>query len=99
MALIKCLECGKDVSDKASSCPFCGNPIMDKIITIEKTGKCWKFIKLLSWIGVIIGFLMFSNGYQGSGFNSPVTGIGFVLIFFSIIGVIVGKFGAWWYNR
>lgn len=27
MALIKCAECGKDVSDKATSCPSCGNPI------------------------------------------------------------------------
>lgn len=27
MALIECDECGKKVSDKASSCPHCGNPI------------------------------------------------------------------------
>lgn len=27
MALIKCPECGKDVSDKAKSCPVCGYPI------------------------------------------------------------------------
>lgn len=27
MALIKCSECGKDVSSKAISCPNCGNPI------------------------------------------------------------------------
>ena len=26
MALIKCVKCGKDVSDKAESCPNCGNP-------------------------------------------------------------------------
>ena len=25
--LIKCSECGADVSDKAASCPRCGNPI------------------------------------------------------------------------
>lgn len=24
MALIKCSECGKDISDKASVCPNCG---------------------------------------------------------------------------
>jgi len=28
MTLIKCSECGKDVSDKAKSCPSCGNPIL-----------------------------------------------------------------------
>ena len=27
MALIKCEECGKEVSEKAASCPNCGNPI------------------------------------------------------------------------
>lgn len=31
MALIKCSECGRDVSDKASSCPHCGNPLTPKI--------------------------------------------------------------------
>lgn len=27
MALIKCLECGREISDKAISCPNCGRPI------------------------------------------------------------------------
>jgi uncharacterized membrane protein YvbJ len=27
MALIKCTECGREVSDKALTCPACGNPI------------------------------------------------------------------------
>lgn len=27
MALIKCTECGKEISDKAQSCPNCGCPI------------------------------------------------------------------------
>lgn len=27
MALIKCLECGKEISDKASACPHCGCPV------------------------------------------------------------------------
>jgi uncharacterized membrane protein YdbT with pleckstrin-like domain/RNA polymerase subunit RPABC4/transcription elongation factor Spt4 len=27
MALIKCSECGREISDKANSCPGCGNPI------------------------------------------------------------------------
>lgn len=27
MALIKCEECGKEISDKAKACPFCGCPI------------------------------------------------------------------------
>ena len=29
MALIKCPECGKEISDKATSCPNCGCPITE----------------------------------------------------------------------
>lgn len=29
MALIKCPECGREISDKASACPHCGCPIRD----------------------------------------------------------------------
>ncbi|MFG6368476.1 MAG: zinc ribbon domain-containing protein [Lachnospiraceae bacterium] len=43
MALIKCSECGKEISDKASSCPNCGMPLRredrgtyDVVITREK---------------------------------------------------------------
>lgn len=44
MALIKCSECGHDVSDKATSCPNCGCPIEvlkdgDKKCTCKKCGK------------------------------------------------------------
>ena len=27
MAIIKCPECGKEISDKATSCPNCGFPL------------------------------------------------------------------------
>jgi len=30
MTLINCPECKKSISDKASSCPYCGNPISER---------------------------------------------------------------------
>lgn len=36
MALIKCPECGRDISDKAQSCPACGYPIFS-IASQQKT--------------------------------------------------------------
>ena len=39
MALIKCYECSKDISDKANSCPHCGAPKtkdISKVIAEEK---------------------------------------------------------------
>lgn len=37
MALIKCPECGKQVSDKASSCPNCGCPISGSSVASKPT--------------------------------------------------------------
>ena len=39
MALIKCPDCGKEVSDIAEACPNCGRPIKDEGI-YESTLKC-----------------------------------------------------------
>lgn len=36
MALIKCPECGKEISDKASSCPSCGYPINSTKVETEQ---------------------------------------------------------------
>ncbi len=35
MALIKCVECGKEISDKAASCPNCGIPIASQVSSGE----------------------------------------------------------------
>ena len=43
MALIKCTECGKDVSDKAAACPNCGNPI--KKYATENTTLKREYVK------------------------------------------------------
>ena len=34
MAIIKCSECGKEVSDKSHVCIHCGNPISEERINI-----------------------------------------------------------------
>lgn len=38
MALVNCSECGKEVSNNASACPNCGNPI-DTTIRCPKCGS------------------------------------------------------------
>lgn len=41
MALIKCPECGKEVSSGATSCPNCGHPIspQKETVTVVKEKK------------------------------------------------------------
>lgn len=48
MALIKCNECGKSISDAAKSCPGCGAPVPEKP---RKRGLLtWVFLGLFGWI-------------------------------------------------
>jgi len=64
MALMKCIECGNEISDKAFSCPKCGAPIEKKesskveetkVLRSEKANK-----KNYDWkiAAIIIGFLV-----------------------------------------
>lgn len=102
--MIKCTECGRDISDQASTCPACGIQLKEiavettKPVTIELTSKKWKVIKLFAWPAVILGFLWYISGMQ-----QPVpptsSGVGAMFLFFGIIGLIVAKLGAWWTNK
>lgn len=64
MAIIKCPECGKEISDKANSCPNCGAPIN---IHTEKSGnkksKIFFIIICIILVGCVIGtiFLYFNK--------------------------------------
>ena len=65
MAMINCLECGKDVSDKAVACPNCGVGIAKQtVVPMPAKKKCIFSIIiivtviLLSGIGVFVGIQM-----------------------------------------
>jgi hypothetical protein len=65
MNIIKCLDCGKDVSKNAESCPSCGAPIKPK-----SKGGCLKFgclgLVILFAIGSIVPAIVgASNDIQG----------------------------------
>ena len=57
MGLINCYECGKEISDKAPSCPHCGAP---KLVAANKEVKIKKslvFSKYLKPIGIGLGVI------------------------------------------
>jgi hypothetical protein len=69
MALIKCKECGVEVSSKAETCPNCGARVKAKPM------GCGTFIGVVFIGGIIIS--IFSNIFSsdtGSGTLSPATG-------------------------
>lgn len=96
MSLIKCSECGQEMSDQATSCPHCGKPA--KTIVIEKTSKKWKFKRLIAWLLIITAIFLISNGYHNGGFGNPMTSFGLITGFIGIILLLIAKFGSWWNN-
>jgi hypothetical protein len=102
MALIKCLDCSRDVSDKAAVCPNCGYPIggmlagLGRAQIIEKTRKRWKAIRVLGWLLFFNGVLVLRRGRAATD-----TGRGQVGWWMTAAGVaclITSKVGASWYH-
>ena len=54
MALIRCKECGRKVSNQAEQCPNCGFSIIQSVISNNKPNNSRKIIKCLSLIGIVI---------------------------------------------
>ena len=94
MSLIKCTECGREISDQASACPNCGNPMAP--ILIEKTSKDWKILKLISLLVIVGAILLVFIGLNDGGFKNYLTGLGLYIGGFGLIVFIVAKFGSWW---
>lgn len=59
MVLIKCSECGADVSEKASECPKCGCPLdFTKQVISDTKKKKRKKIIICSTIALIISMIL-----------------------------------------
>lgn len=58
MSLIKCPECGKEISDKAATCPNCGHPIKSNIFSNKIV------LGTIAGICGIIGLLVIVSGFS-----------------------------------
>lgn len=57
MSLVKCPECGKEVSDMAEKCPQCGIDIQNNIGNNSKVGKK-RISKIIIFTCIIISFIL-----------------------------------------
>ena len=100
MALVKCGECGREVSDKAPACLGCGAPIglsgasrNHAAVTVEQTGKKYKGMMLLSVPIICIGLIWWMAA-STPGTSAPA---GPVLLFFAGLGLFFyARFASWW---
>ncbi|MCL4400099.1 zinc-ribbon domain-containing protein [Patescibacteria group bacterium] len=108
MALMKCSECGKDISDKAAACPYCGNPINGAIksqvqvsadpnqplkIEPELTSKKWKKVKIIGWIVFVGGLFIMTGG------NETAFGAGISVSFIGVVILVIAYIGAWYADK
>lgn len=94
MALVKCAECGNQISDKASACPKCGAP-MARPVTIEQTGKRHKTIQLIGVLLIVIGMVSCMAGVRGdSEPTAAIVGAGMAIV--GLVLWFAGRIGAWW---
>jgi|GEM_PF-1958167 hypothetical protein len=72
MALIKCIECGQEVSTEAKMCPHCGNPNTPVVIEQKRDKKdTWKAITGFIILGLIfVALYFYTGGIFGLSINS-----------------------------
>lgn len=95
MALIKCSECGKQISDKAKTCPNCGNPIEAiRMAEIDKQNREYyrNYNKNQLWINIGCFLLAMFAGYEV--LSGELTLFGIVSVVVCIVGFLL--MSVWW---
>jgi len=110
--LIKCPECGHDVSSTAEKCPNCGATISQRdkefvpgegntIRLVERTPKRYKAQRIWSWVVFFVGFLLLFVWQAVSGGEGPDAWLilSFVVMASIMIWGIIISFNVWWHHR
>ena len=90
------------MATNAPACPHCGNPRTSRGHTVERTGKTWKFLILVSVIGIVVGLVIWigtpAPGTHGSPTPEEAEAMrrGPLVFGLSVVVFILAKIGAWW---
>ena len=93
MGLIKCKDCGTQISKSAASCPVCGRPGRGAN-TIEQTAKRYKAWQFVSVLGIFVGPVLALRGT----FQHHV-GIGWTTFWVSCFLLMVTQANIWWEHK
>ena len=98
MALTKCLECGKEVSDKAAACPNCGNPDQPNKVSVQldtAPQKRRKYrVRLIIFMPMFVFGSLFFIGSLMSGEGGKIA-FWFIVALVGFIGSIASRLGHW----
>ena len=105
MALIKCVECGKKISNSADTCPYCG-----KLLTEEDKFEGYKdlqdnlaqgkslsilaitFAFIMPIVGLILGIITITKGLKKKGLLAIILSIVAWLVYILIFIIISGDY-------
>ena len=98
MSLIKCPECGEEISSLAESCPHCGCPL--KPTPVSYTNPAveaeYNFRTVMSFISgvmlVILGIVLIVVGIINADLRSAFISIGILSLFMSGLAVAIGLY-------
>lgn len=112
MALINCKECQHQVSSKASSCPQCGAPIMEKeevegagtrLFTTQETSKDLKVLVVWAYCIMLLGMLMTAvtplwlTAHDHRWQLSDLS-YGLCVILLGVVWQVINKIRIWWHH-
>lgn len=96
MALIKCRECGKDISNQAMACPQCGYPLRQK--TLKRPEGKIQLQSILSMGLIALGLIWGVVNFIGIDQQSPSI-IPLILVCAGFLWYLVNRFRIWRLNR
>lgn len=73
MGLIYCKDCGKQISDAAQVCPYCGSPMVNTVQDPNKSSKDWLTTLLLCFFLGALGVHSFYAGKTAIGVIQLIT--------------------------
>ncbi|HCO6890821.1 TPA: zinc-ribbon domain-containing protein [Escherichia coli] len=85
MALINCNECGKEISDKASSCPQCGSPVNASNVSNVRTLGFGLFLAIIVLPIIFVWFLL----RKGHSTTQRIFGFAYLLVSMLIVPSIL----------
>lgn len=103
MALIKCEECGKNISDKATTCPSCGHPTNKAekpLVQIDSAPRKRKKYRIglliftpIFLVGIILSMIWWASTITGG--EGEQLGFWLFVTFVGLVGMIISKIGSW----
>ena len=106
MAMVKCPDCGKMVSEMANACPGCGRPMnrgtttvkASGTVTIQKTSKMIKGCGCMSVLIMLLAICVAVAEHAQASISGSETSysISTILLGIGICGFIVSRIAKWW---